>query len=318
MSKNLNTWIVLLNFNGANDTLECISSLQSASSDFQGIILVDNCSTDDSLAVIESYFKNTGFDYRRFDSPSAAFAAPSPTERLILILSDSNNGYGHGNNIGIRYALKSQADYVLVLNNDTVVKNDFLRPLVSCCMQDPSVGIVSPKIFFHHEKDRIWFNGGNFNPLLGKATHANFNEIDVGQKPPSRLTFSTGCAWLLPRQVIEDVGLINETYFMYVEDLEYCHRVLAAGYTLRVAQESHIWHKVGSSTGGNLSSFSVYWRTRNMVRFLRSLEMGPLSTLLAITIFNLRQSTNLVRNGKFNLLGTQAKALVNGLLQPPT
>ena len=194
--------------------------------------------------------------------------------KISLIQSGFNGGYGHGNNIGIKYALNQGADYILVLNNDTIVKPNFLEPMVQMCGKDENIGIASGKIYFYDRPDTIWFNGGRLSPYTAKTEHFNFNEKDVGQIPMQPITFISGCMWLIPKKVFEDVGFINEEYFMYVEDLEYCTRVLNAGYKLQVVTEGNVYHKVGSSSGDRWSVFFAYWVSRNKMKFIKDFKKG--------------------------------------------
>jgi len=225
------------------------------------------------------------------------------------VQTDHNGGYGYGNNVGIRCALKSGADYVLVLNNDTAVDPEFLGPMVYMCEADKSVGTASGKIFFFDKSDIIWFNGGRFNPRTGKLEHINFNEKDTGQNCLKENTFISGCMWLVPRRIFESVGFINEEYFMYVEDLEFCKRVLDAGFRLRVCEKSHVWHKDGETTGGEFSKFSIYWRGKNINRFIAT-HMKPLwRKWLAFTIVNSRIFMTLAKNKKYSLFLIHAKAI---------
>jgi GT2 family glycosyltransferase len=164
---------------------------------------------------------------------------------------------------------------VLALNNDTVVDSGFLEPLVQMCEDDDRIGIATGKIYFYDRPDVLWFNGGKYHPYTAKVEHINFNEIDIGQQPPTENNFISGCMWLIPKQIFETVGYINEDYFMYVEDLEYCQRVLEQGYTLNVCEKCKLWHKVGSASGGYLSEFSVYWTARNQFKFFCSRQRVP-------------------------------------------
>jgi len=194
--------------------------------------------------------------------------------KVSLIQSTFNGGYGYGNNIGIKYALNNDADYILILNNDTIVTIDFLKPMVKMCEQDTNIGIVGGKVYFCSRPDIIWYNGGKFFPCTAKVIHFNFNQHDIGQVPQEPITFISGCMWLIPKKVFKDVGFINEEYFMYVEDVEFCLRVIKERYILKICQDSHICHKVGSAGGGHLSKFSIYWMSRNKLKFIHENMKG--------------------------------------------
>lgn len=261
--------IILLNYNGAEDTIACLESLQKITYKTYKIIIVDNNSSDNSMLQLESYLKaHTANHFTVFNSFDEAIQSEEKQKKVTLLQTGKNGGYGYGNNIGIKYALKKYADYILVLNNDTIVKSDFLEPMVLMCEEDKNIGIASGKIYFYDRPDTFWFNGGKYIPCTAKVEHSNFNEKDVGQVPNEPITFISGCMWLIPKDIFSAVGLINEEYFMYIEDLEFCQRVLNKNYTLKICDSSYILHKAGSASGGHLSDFSVYWMAKNKIRFI--------------------------------------------------
>lgn len=302
-------FIVLLNYNGAEDTIACLQSLQEITYPKTNIVIVDNNSPDGSIENIGRYLSSEHVDYVYFDRPDKAVVCTDKLPFITLIQSGTNGGYGHGNNIGIKYALAHHANYVLVLNNDTVVGTGFLEPLVEMCEEDGNIGIASSKIYFHDRPDVLWFNGGKFHPYTAKVEHVNYNEKDIGQESLKENTFISGCLWLVPSKIFETVGFINEEYFMYVEDLEYCQRVLAKGYTLAVCNKSKLWHKVGISTGGRFSKFSVFWRTRNMHIFIAKSSKTFWQKGIALLFFNLKQFVSLVRSNNVSLIKIQVKAI---------
>jgi GT2 family glycosyltransferase len=302
--------IVLLNYNGYKDTIDCFKSLQKITYQNYDVIIVDNDSPNKSMDKIIEYMKNNDIDYDFYLSPGDAMSENPVTSKVHLIQSGENKGYGHGNNIGIKYTLQNNADYTLVLNNDTIVTPDFLEPMVTMCENDKNIGIASGKILFYDKPDTIWFNGGSYSPCTAKVKHFNFNEKDIGQVPKEPITFISGCMWLIPRKTFEKVGYINENYFMYVEDLEFCQRVLKKGYKLKVTKDGNVYHKVGSSTGGQFLSFSVYWRVRNMNKLIATIKSLPCK-LSAYSIFNLKMIFLLIRAKKTKLLKNYFNAIIN-------
>lgn len=306
--------IILLNYKGSQDTISCLQSLQEITYPNYRIVVVDNASPDDSMERISDHLQLIAPDkWHRFDFPDEAMRSQKQQHRFTLLQTGHNGGYGHGNNIGIKYALKNRADYVLVLNNDTVVDPGFLEPLVQMCEEDKNIGIVSGQIFYFDRHDTFWFNGGTFNKCTGKVKHIDYDSKNTGQKPLENSTFITGCMWLIPRHVLASVGFINEEYFMYVEDLEFCQRVLEKGYLLKVSENSRIWHKVGSSSGGELTEFSMYWRTRNWLLFMRN-NMEPRCWILGFYNGVIKLTIKALMNMKFELLSKQYKA-VNDILK---
>jgi hypothetical protein len=255
--------IILLNYNGYEDTIECLKSLQKLQYSSLEVIVVDNKSPDNSVSEIKS-FLSENCTYNEIDNIYI-----SPGFSIKFILSDFNGGYGFGNNIGINYAINNGADYLLVLNNDVLVTPDFIEPLLKRSIQNHNIGILCGKILYHPEVDKVWFSGGSYSLATGRTKHFNFNKLDknIKLKEQDKTTFISGCCWFIPSAVINKVGLIDDSYFMYAEDLEFCHRVQKHGYTLEYVPESIIYHKVGSTTGRD-SDFSVFWCTKNTIRFL--------------------------------------------------
>ncbi len=301
--------IILLNYGGAQDTIECIKSLQKISYPNYNIVIVDNASPDDSIEKMEKYFKfEAHVNYSVFNSPHEAMLSNQPQQKFTILQAGYNGGYGHGNNIGIKFALKNEVGYVLVLNNDTIVDPGFLEPLVQICEKDENIGIVGGQIYFLDRPDTFWFNGGSFNSCTGRIVHHDINKQDKGDKPLENNTFITGCMWLIPVEVFKTVGFINEGYSMYVEDLEFTQRVLQKGYALKVLSESKIYHAVGGSSGGGESAFSAYWMTKNWLSFMQKhmkIICWPLGFINGI----LRAFLKALLHMRFDLLSAHIKGI---------
>ena len=309
-----NVSIILLNYKGTEDTIACIDSLQSISYSNYNIIIIDNASPDDSMERLEHYLQTQDIDkYSVFSSPDEAMQSRLPNTKFTLLQSGHNGGYGHGNNLGIKYALKNGTDYVLTLNNDTIVESGFLQPMVQMCEKEKNIGIVSGQIFYLDQPDTFWFNGGTFNKYTGKIIHNDYNTKNTGQKPLHENTFITGCMWLIPKNVFHNIGFINEEYFMYVEDLEFSQRVLERGYSLKISQDSHIYHKVGSSSGGEVSEFPVYWTTKNKLKFMHK-NMKPF--VWPLGFYNIfKYSIRWLLQGNLKLIKSQLKALTDFFIE---
>ena len=254
-------YIILLNYNGWKDTVECVKSLAVIKGTDTHIVVVDNCSTDDSVEKLK---------------------AELPDE-VTLLQADENNGFSAGNNIGIRYALKNQADYVLLLNNDTVTDQDFLTPLVEFASRTPDCGCISSRIYYYYDKNKIWFDGGAFHPYNCRAEHYRFNEDGSTVTGIHEATFISGCCMLIPATVIRKIGLMDERYFLYVEDTEYSLRIQKAGYKLYWDADHHFYHKVSASTG-NKSKLSQYYEIRN--RYLIAEQYLTRSQRFSMRIYN--------------------------------
>lgn len=221
-------FIIILNWNGWKDTIDCLTSLESINypkNDFE-IILIDNASTDDSLKNLKN-------------------SIPAFKNKITLVENKENLGFSGGNNIGIDYAQKNKADYTLLLNSDTVADPDFLKGLVLAGEGRKSAGIIAPKIYFFDEKKTIWFNGGKFSWVFG-SDHIDFGKIDNsettgGQK---KTEFITGCAMLVKSAVFKKAGLLDERFFLYYEDVDFSLRARKSGFECVVVEHSKVWHKI--------------------------------------------------------------------------
>lgn len=239
--------IILLNYNNVNDTLECVKSIEDYYERECTIIVVDNKSTDNSK---EKLLENE--------------------HRYKLILNDVNEGFAQGNNVGIRWAIKEGYKYIMLLNNDTLITKNSIERMMDKIGEDKNIGIISPRIMYYPEKEKIWFDGGTIDWFKFIAVHYNMGDnIKSSLKNNIEIVdFITGCCMIIRRDVIESVGYLPEEYFMYYEDVDYCVKVKEAGYQLANVKDSIIYHKVSSSSGGEDSPFSIKWGTRNRIIFM--------------------------------------------------
>jgi GT2 family glycosyltransferase len=224
--------VIVLTWNGRDLTMECLDSLRPSASAAVELVVVDNASSDGSVAAIRERFG----------------------EAVTLIENDANVGFARGNNVGIEYALMRGARYILLLNNDTAVAPDLIERLVAPLEADEAVGITTPKILFYTPPDRIWFAGGEVHLARGTARHIGIRETDRGQYDVERDTgYATGCALMARREVYERVGMLDPTYVAYFEDTDFCMRARQAGWRIRYTPTARVWHKISASTGGQLS-----------------------------------------------------------------
>lgn len=238
--------IILVNFNGADDTIDCIKSLSEMKDIEYEIIVVDNCSEDDSINKLEQAQEIYGF---------------------TLLRTECNNGFSSGNNIGIKHA--KNAEYYLLLNNDTVVKPDFLGKLINEFQKNPQCGVSISKILYYSQPDTIWYAGGSFSQRTARSRHYHFNERNnINDTLPQKVTFASGCCLCVSKRVIEKIGLLNEQFFLYEEDTEFCYRITEAGFEIVYVPNSVIYHKVSASTGQG-SPMSQYYTVRNKFSLIR-------------------------------------------------
>ena len=192
-------------------------------------------------------------------------------KELILINNEKNYGFAEGNNIGIRYALKNlNSDYVLLLNNDTVVDKDFLRELVETGESDEDIGIAGPKIYYYDEPQTIWCIGGNISWKFARGVHIGTNELDKGQyEEKKEFDYISGSAFLIKTEVLKKTGLMDKNFFLYFEETDLALRASKIGYKSVYSPKAKIWHKVSKSGGGLSKPIGLYYITRNRWLFMK-------------------------------------------------
>lgn len=235
--------IILVNYNGYKDTIECINSILK--SDMKStIVVVDNASHQNESKMIQERIPD-----------------------VVSIRSNVNEGFSAGNNIGINYALENGYKNILLLNNDTVIAEDMIRLL----RENVTINnICVPKMFYYYEPYKIWYGGGCINKKTGNAEHYNWNVInDNSIDTIENCTFASGCCMMVSSATFELVGLLAEDYFMYCEDTDFCIRLAEAGIKIKYMPEAVLWHKVGGSTKGYDSPFSTYYMTRNRLNYVK-------------------------------------------------
>ncbi len=243
-------YAVVLNWNRADDTLNCLQSLVKQEDTKPRLLVVDNGSTDKSASRIGTVF------------PQAE-----------ILLNQSNLGFGRGINRGIQHAFEAGADYVFLANNDATLESRALARLLEHAEDD--VGLLSPVIYYYTHPDIVWSSGGKTNPL-------NLEKTDEfqGKKDPDRWPeiierdFITGCGVLIPRRTYEQVGQFDERFEMYYEDADLCRRVRNAGLRILVIPGAKMWHKVSMSSGGSDSPNERYWMAKSSMLFFRKHAHG--------------------------------------------
>lgn len=245
--------IIILNYKVANEALKCIRSVQESDYPNYQIYVVDNNSGDE----IEQNVRNLNVKF---------------------IQNRDNLGYAGGNNVGIKKAIEDQMDYILVLNPDTQITLTTISKMVSC-IEKANVGIVGPKIYFEGTK-KIWFAGGKFDKQNVLGSHIGVDESDLGQYDQLRkVDFITGAAIMIKTQVFKDIGLFDERYFLYLEDVDFCYRAKLKGYPSYYQPSALVYHQNAKSTGLG-SNLQNYFITRNRMLFAK--KFLSFRTLLAL------------------------------------
>lgn len=273
--------IILLNYNGWQDTLDCLDSLDSIKQPHCSTIVVDNASPMRPRDMETEVIRRAGH----------------------FIQAPCNGGFAYGNNFGIRWALDQGANYILLLNNDTEVKPDFLGKMLERMEQKPDVGVLGSRILYYDEPDKVWFNGARINWWKGTGVHYDVGKLSSEVDYREANEYITGCVLLVRAKVFKTVGLLDESYFMYFEDVVFSQAVIRAGYCIDYAPDAVVYHKVGASGGGRSENFvTVYYGNQSRIRFLNSefYDSKPLERCVAKSFFYL---TRVVKAMKYAVTG---------------
>jgi GT2 family glycosyltransferase len=277
----MRVFVSILNFNGKENTFECLRSLEKVSKDELDlkVLVIDNASRE-------------------------KLKLPKLNLDITLVENERNLGFSGGHNVGIKYALENKADYILILNNDTLLDENLVSELVKSF--NDQVGVVAPKIYFakgyefhknrykENEKGKVfWYAGGEMDwaNVIGK--HRGVDEVDKGQYENAEETdFASGCCMMVKREVFEKVGLFDERYFLYYEDNDLSQRVRSKRFKIIYSPKAFLWHNNAGSVGGSGSDLQDYYISRN--RMIFGMKFAPLRSKLSL----FRESINLLFWGR--------------------
>ena len=283
--------IIIVAWNQLYKTLACLEAVAAGDYGNARVLLVDNGSTPPLAEAIHAHF-------------------PS----IEVLRLPRNLGFAGGYNAGLREALSGPADLFLLLNNDTLPAPDALSQLVACLAAAPDVGLATAKIYYAAEPSRIWTVGANLNVFLDLKDGGQ-GEIDAGQwAAPRDVDFAPFCAVLIRREVLEEVGLLDEEFFLYYEDMDYCRRMRRAGRRLRLCPDAHVWHDVSASSGGRDSPTERYWMAQSSGRYFRKHGRGPrMLLIIPFRLFSaLKMTVRLLAAGKREALRAYWAGLLIG------
>ncbi len=246
--------IIVVNWKNYDDTQDCLKSLHQTKNTDLSIIVVDNESQKESAEKLKSNFPN-----------------------ITLLPQKKNLGFTGANNIGIKYGLTLNAEYIMLLNNDTIAPKNFIDPLLMTLHSNPHIAAVQPKIMFHNNLNKVWNAGGIYYPLNASTRIIGHNQTDTEKYNEFKyVDWITGCCILLKSEIITEVGLLNEHFFAYYEDVDWSLRIRKLGYLLAYNPTLPIYHKIGASSKnkkkmeeGFLSPFVHYLNIRNHIFLAR-------------------------------------------------
>lgn len=234
----MKTYIIIIHFGQNTTTANCIKSILENDKDFTKIIVIDNSSDFD------------------IDNKKGA--------KIVVFKNKSNLGFAKAVNMGIEYAMSKKADYIFLLNNDTIVKEPVIRPLISFLKDNSKVGIIAPAISFTKNEHILFDLGGRVNKLFGRTSHKKVFKIE--DYKPFETDYVSGCCMIIKKEVVKKIGLFDQRFFLYYEDVDFCLRAKKLGFLTYVFPSVSINHDLSGSVGKN-SYLAVYYQTKSALEF---------------------------------------------------
>ncbi len=302
---------VVLNWNGWEDTLECLESLMRSDRVPSQIVVCDNGSIDGSLARLREWAARSHVRYDDFASPAEALAAPAGRARapLAFIANGENRGFAAGSNVGIRYAIeKAGAEFVWILNNDVVVDPGALERMVETAHGDAAIAMVGCALLRYDDPGTVQALGGGYIlPVICHDTQLG-NGRNVGGVVADAIAVDhlVGASLLVRARAILDVGLMDESYFLYREETDWCIAMRRRGWSLYCRTDASVWHKQSRSIGFK-SPMHDYYAVRNVLRLVR--KFYPAYVPTAFGYYALRSLAPKILRLEFDRIGAVLRAL---------
>ena len=288
--------VIILNWNGLKDTIECLESLKKITHSNYEVIVVDNGSKENDADILEKKYKNY----------------------IKLIRNKENLGFAEGNNIGIRQILnEKKSNYILLLNNDTAVDPNFLTELVKVAESDSKIGICGAKNYYYDfkgRKDVVWYAGAKIKWWLGGAVSHGFQRKEMNF---IKTEYVLGSSMLIKTDLLRKIGLLDRSYFSYGEDAELCLRAQKAGYDNIYVPISKIWHKVSKAFNTNLP-LQTFYRIRNSFWLIKNNFKKWQYIIFVITFFFYKQPiwiTRFLWGGQFKQIKAFYQGVKDGLIK---
>lgn len=279
--------VVILAWNNYDDTRECLESMLSQRQVETVIFLVDNGSRLEPLDDLPHQFPEINY-----------------------IRSDRNLGFAAGTNLGLRKALATESEYFLIINNDTRADEFMLHELLKAS-KDEDVGLTAPVIYHYDDPNKVWSSGGAMNNffLMPLESHSTQNILAC----PIERTFVSGCCYLLKREMLEQVGLFDERFFLYFEDLDFSKRINQTAWKMKVIPAARLFHKVAQSSGGQYSERERYYYALSSGLYYRKhIQAINAIPIILFRLGNaLKMTVTLLLRGESRVL----KSYLNGLYQ---
>lgn len=302
--KQKGVWVVVLNWNNGRDTVECIDSiLQADISSVEGIVVCDNGSTDDSITTIHQWSINRSIELCETTFVGGQFAATCDVQQfklsfdvpVYLLGTGGNLGFAGGNNVGIKFIQQNfNYDLIFLLNNDAVVCGNSIT-LMAQRFTHKDIGMCGCTVVYYHNRSVVQAHGGaRFNSWLGRASHigagASVDSARNADAVEAQLDYILGAALMISRTCIEAIGLMDDEYFLYYEEIDWAVRARKRGFRLAYAPNAVVFHKEGGTIGSSSdrksrSLLSDFYLIRNRIRFSRKFYLNKLPFVFVFTIF---------------------------------
>ena len=270
--------VILVNWNGKNDTIECLESVHKIDYPQYEVIVVDNGSRDNSVSVVRERFPE-----------------------VTIIETGRNLGFSGGNNAGIRRALQDGAECILLLNNDTIVDSQIINGFLNAMQDLPKEGILAAKIYYYSEPNRVWYAGAKWIKESAHFVHVGQGCFDTGSEFNAIMEtdYACGCALFVNSELFKKIGLFDEKFFLTFEETDLCYRARKAGYRSYFIPDAKVWHKVSTSSGGENSALFHYFLTRN--RLLWAEKNLPFNSRLVLYMHVLHELLKSILPPRFHL-----------------
>ncbi len=257
-------YIIVLNYNNWKDTIECVKSLLNLDYKNYQIIIVDNNSSDNSIKKIEEFLQDKNATVISEESLKKSLS------KIVFIKAKKNRGYSAGNNIGIRFAKINGYDFIWILNNDTEVKKDSLKKFIKCAINsEKNVGLWGNPIYYYGT-NFLQGIGGKFNKFIAQGGTVGYKEKDLKKacRKINKVDYPIGASMLLSKNFIEEVGMLNETYFLFFEEMDLVIRAKNMGWKFKICCDSIIYHKE-NVTVKKIGDFADFVRIKNRLIFTK-------------------------------------------------
>ena len=267
--------IVLINYNNSNDTAECIFSLRNS-----GI-------NDSNILIVENYSKDESYNQLKISFPE-----------ICILKQIQNRGFSGGNNIGISYAIKNNFEYVVLLNNDTIVEQNAISILIEKMDLHKEATLGTGQIRYYPETNKIWYAGGKLIKWRGLAIHKfeNKNALEINQNKDEFVTFASGCFLCIRISNFETLGPLDEKFFLYLEDIEYSARAMSLKLKILYVPSSVIYHKCRGER--RLKEQTLYYAVRNR-NLLIEKSFPKIARIYFLIVINFKMIIWLVKNKSF-------------------